>query len=317
MKLEFIPDALDVNSGVTSQIFMGVAGGGWRKLLHSTTRDPGREKIPTLRERLDYFNAKEPCRLFLHNPFGIFPRSEYGVDMWFDQIGMNYQRALKFDRKANPQEWEYIKNRANVLEFVEACQDLPYERTSYVGNPQQFKFLSPGESQASWLKRAKDAIWPVLEGCTGIGLDAFMGSRPHLDPRFNGPNGCSADFTGDVLTTHELMVEVSNYISDEWLSLVPKVLGEGFLRRAIASNPPGAKEWTHRLNEIVKETGLPVDHEPLQAVGAKGETVWVLVETHHTMSDQEKVDKMNRARQDFPDYRIIVYSSDIPAGEFE
>ena len=316
MKLDFTPDAIVTNAGRVDQIGMGVASNGWYELLHGTKRQAGREQTPTLREKLNFFNAQEPCRLHIHNPFGIFDRATYGVDMWYDQLNMSRERAMDFDRQANPQEWEYIKRRLDALEFVQTCQDLPYPVVGYIGSPHRFPFLSANETQTSWLTRALDAIWPVIRGCDVIGLDNFMGSRPILDKRYNGPDGCGADLVAALMPTHELLTEVTNYVSDEWLSLVPKVLSEHFLRTAIAKNAPGAKEWTHRLGDIVPATGKPVDHEPLQAAGAKGETIWVLAETRNGWTDEQMLTQMNRCRQDFPDFRIMVYAAHIPNGVF-
>ena len=312
--LNFVPDSLIVNAGSNTMIGMGYAGIGWTKRLHEKSADPTK---PTLRDWLDYFNTKEPCRLHLHNPAGQSVDPGNTNEMWPDQISRAMARALTFDVKANPAEFALIRNRLNWLEMVDACDNFPYEICGYIGAPHKYPLIK-GESDASWIARIFKEQAAFRRAFDVIGLDNTMGSRPayFMNPRFCGSHGLVHDYFDKLWDTNSTVSEVTNYISDEWLSTAPKYLAEGFLRSMIAANPVGAKEWSNRLKVKIPGTEIFVDHEPLQAAGAKGETVWVQLDTKAGMLPQDFFDHCNKFKQDFPDFRTSVYWAHIPLSQY-
>jgi hypothetical protein len=274
------------NSGSLAEIGMGLASGGWRKLLHNTTRWDQRPKQPTIREWADWAKC-----LHIHNPFGVYE------PMQLDQHNVSLRRAWKLPSDSPaPNTVDHVAKRLDLVEFVSAAKDFPHRLSVYVGSPLQ---LAPTarESQANWLMRFLRVLDPYISaGVKEIGFDNFMGSRPSYPAILKGWNGLPADaFKALESLGIEVSIEPFNYEIDEWLHKTTKWLTEDFLATMQATG------WATR----------PVDQGlGIQSPGFYGER-WVIIAKLWGTS-QQKLDHLNQLKATNPTADIAAYALVLP-----
>ena len=309
-----------VNAGDSRQIGMGYAGRGWEDFFHSTTRV--KPTVPTPREWADRFGC-----LHIHNPFGIFQEvaADEDTEGATKQFGMKFeQRLLAGELAFKELAWEFplhpeqnphdvVAKRVNVLEFVGAGKRFPHELTCYVGAPHRFARISQ-ESQASWVRRAIEAILPFIIVADTIGLDNTLGSRPAYDPFFNKKTGVIADLIKNINGRGvQVDIEPCQYISDTWLNHCGKIVSERFIRDRTRLNA-GKAVWEDRVGKIAKATGKVIDHEPLAIPGTYGEPVKIIAATDYAWDDAKTTAHLEKLHADFPHAKILAYAGHLPQG---